>query len=248
MDNKEVVLLFSGGTDSTYTAVLMNQEYQKIHLITYDRFGFFNTKNCLDNALALREKFGENKFVHRFINIDDFYKKIAYSNYFQDILKYRFFLLLTCGLCKLAMHWRTIIYCLNEGVGSVCDGSNQEMITDPSQDREVLHEMKLLYKEFGVDYFNPIFDTTREIREKTVFDLGFFPVLHAKWTRFSWEKQPFCTQEYILTKFFNFAHTEWNGHYNEEKARKYRKGMLNYHRQKRDFIRREIYNYLKGKV
>jgi len=243
----ELVLLFSGGTDSTYTAVLMGQQYQRIHLITYDRFGLLNIKNSLNNALMLKEKFGKSKFTHQIINIDDLYNEVSYNNYIQDIFKYRFFLLLTCGLCKLAMHWQTILYCLDNRIKFVCDGSNQEMRLDPSQDGEVLKEMRLLYKEFGINYFSPIFNTEREIREKTVFDLGFFPVQHPKGTRFSWEKQPFCTQEYLLIKFFNYASTDWNGEYNKEKSRRYRKRMLEYHHNKRDFIKSQIYKYLKKK-
>jgi predicted subunit of tRNA(5-methylaminomethyl-2-thiouridylate) methyltransferase len=245
MGYNELVLLFSGGTDSTYTAVLMSQQYPRIHLITYDRFGFLNTQNSFNNALALKEKFGESKFTHQIINIDDLYKKVAYDSYIRDIFKYRFFLLLTCGLCKLAMHWQTILYCLDNRIKSVCDGSNQEMAADPSQDRDILKEMKILYKEFGIDYFTPIFDTATEIREKTVFDLGFFPVQKSKLTRFSWEKQPYCTQEYLFIKFFNYACTDWNGRYSQEKAERYNKRMLEYHRKKRDFIRDQIYTYLK---
>jgi len=115
-------LLFSGGTDSTYTAVLMQDKYDKIHLITYDRFGFLNTKNSQNSALKLKRAFGEDKFVHRIINIDKLFREISYESYLGDILKYGFFLLLTCGLCKLAMHWQAIIYCLDNNVGEVCDG------------------------------------------------------------------------------------------------------------------------------
>lgn len=211
MDNNELVLLFSGGTDSNYTAVLMKEKYRNIHLVTYDRFGFLNTKNSLSSAQALRDKFGMGKFSHRIINIDALFKKISYSNYVQDLLKYRFFVLLTCGLCKLAMHWQTIIYCLENNIKEVCDGSNQEMKTDPSQNEKILKEMKLLYDEFGIVYFNPIFNESREVREKTIFDLGLSPVQHTKWTRFSWEKQPFCTQEHLFIKFFDYAHTNWKG-------------------------------------
>lgn len=184
-DKKELVLLFSGGTDSTCTAVLMQDKYEKIHLITYDRLGFLNTRNSQNSALELKKKFGQNKFIHTIINIDKLFKKISYSNYFRDILQYKFFLLSTCGLCKLAMHWQTIIYSHNNNIKEVCDGSNQEMMSDPSQNKEILKEMKLLYDEFGIIYFNPIFNESRSIREKTIFDLGFSPVQHPKWTRFS---------------------------------------------------------------
>lgn len=63
--NNELALLFSGGTDSTYTAALMGQRYERVHLITYDRLGFLNTKNSQKNALLLKNRFGQGEFIHR---------------------------------------------------------------------------------------------------------------------------------------------------------------------------------------
>ena len=247
-DKKELVLLFSGGTDSTCTAVLMQDKYEKIHLITYDRFGLLNTKNSQNSALKLKKKFGQNKFIHTIINIDKMFKKISYVNYFRDILKYKFFLLLTCGLCKLAMHWQTIIYCLNNNVDEVCDGSNQEIERDPSQNELILKEMRLLYKEFKINYFNPVFYDSREKREKLIFDLQLTPVQHPKWTSFSWEMQPFCPQEYLFNKFYIYATTNWRGEITMQRSKRYEEKMLEYHRGKRDFIKKEIYKYLREKT
>ena len=247
--NNELALLFSGGTDSTYTATLMSKEYSRIHLITYDRLGFKNTENSKSVAQGLKEKFGEDKFTHRIINIDALFKKIAYNNYIRDVVKHRFFVLLICGLCKLAMHWQTIIYCLDNNIKHVCDGSNQEMI-DPSQDEEILKYMKDLYREFGIEYFNPVYCASQEIREKTIFDLGLALVQHTKKTRFSWERQPFCTQEYIFLKLYSYAYFSWDNKNKEivpSGKAAYRSRMLAYHCKKRNFIRKQVREYLKKK-
>jgi len=247
LDRKELLLLFSGGTDSTYTAVLMSKRYERIHLVTYDRHGFINIKNSEKSASLLKDRFGQDRFVHKIINIDSLFKKISYSNYFKDMIKYGFFQLSTCGLCKLAMHWQSIIYCLDNNIKDVCDGSNREMKTDSSQDEEIIKEMKLLYEEFELFYFDPVFNETRQVREKTNFDLKLSPVQSPKWTRFSWERQHFCTQEYLFLKFFNYVHTDWKGRHTEEKAIEYRKTMIRHHKEKRDFIRAQVHRYLQGK-
>ena len=245
-DNRELVLLFSGGIDSTYTAILMTKGYKKIRLITYDRYGFINTENSRSAVRLLKDKFSESKFSHEIINIDWFFKMVSYQNYIQGLLKYKFFVLLTCGLCKLAMHWRTIIYCIDNNIKFVCDGSNQEMI-DPSQDKEVIGKMQELYNEFGIKYFNPVFSTSKQIREKIVFDLGLSPVQHTKKTRFSWERQPFCNQEYLFLKLYNYACSGWDTENIQEISKrqlKYRQNMLAYHSHKRSFIKQQIYKYL----
>ena len=113
MNNEEIVVLFSGGTDSTLTAALMAEEFRKVYLITYDRFGLFSITNPKINVEKLKNKFGDNKFTHKVIRLDRLFKFVSYERYLRNFIRYRFFLLSTCGLCKLAMHIRTVIFCLN---------------------------------------------------------------------------------------------------------------------------------------
>jgi len=158
MNKKEVVVLFSGGTDSTLTAALMAEEFEKVHLVTYDRFGFFSTDNTELNFQKLEEKFGKDKFIHRIVKIDKLSKYVFYERYFRNFIKYRFFLLSTCGLCKLAMHIRTVAFCLENKIANVCDGANQGMRLFPAQMKRVIEETKKMYVNFGINYMNPVFD------------------------------------------------------------------------------------------
>ena len=158
MRTDEIVVLFSGGTDSTLTAALMAQEFRKVHLVTYDRFGFFAIDNPKVNVKKLRDKFGEDKFTHIIIRVDKLSKYVFYERYFKNLTKHGFFLLSTCGLCKLAMHIRTIAFCLKEGITNVCDGANKGMNLFPAQMASVIGEVKSMYTDFGINYTNPVFD------------------------------------------------------------------------------------------
>jgi len=158
MSKKEVVVLFSGGTDSTLTAALMVEEFDKIHLVTYDRFGFFSTSNTELNFQKLRDKFSGVEFIHQKIRVDKLSKYVFYEHYFRNLIKHRFFLLSTCGLCKLAMHIRTIVFCLENKIANVCDGANKGMRLFPAQMRRVIEETKKMYANFGINYMNPVFD------------------------------------------------------------------------------------------
>ena len=106
---KEIAVLYSGGTDSTCAAVLMLEQFECLHLLTYERFGLFHTENIGTNVKALREKFGEQRIKHIFINIDKLFKEVSYAKYWQTLINFGFLMLTTCGLCKLAMHIRTVI-------------------------------------------------------------------------------------------------------------------------------------------
>lgn len=155
---KAVAILFSGGTDSTLTAAMLQENFETVHLITYDRFGFHSTDNTAVQTEALKEKFGKDRFIHTFLNVDKLFEHISYENYFSNIKKHGLFNLSTCGLCKLSMHVRTIKYCIDNEVYFVADGANQAMTMEPAQMKPVIDEMKRMYAHFGITYFNPVFD------------------------------------------------------------------------------------------
>jgi hypothetical protein len=155
---KEVIVLYSGGTDSTLAASLIVEQFDRVHLITYRRFGLFSVTNPLINVKKLQDKFGKDKFIHTIIPVDKLFKKVSYENFLFNLIKYRFFLLSTCGLCKLAMHIRTLIYCLYNNIAYVCDGANQGMYLFPDQMSDVIEEIKKMYAHFKINYFNPVFE------------------------------------------------------------------------------------------
>ncbi|WP_372654542.1 hypothetical protein [Halobacteriovorax sp.] len=155
---ESVAILFSGGTDSTLTAALLEKSFKKIHLVTYNRFGFHETDNTALQAKLLKDKYGEQRFLHEILNVDKLFKHISYENYFSNIRKFGLFNLSTCGLCKLSMHVRTIKYCNDHGIKYVADGANQAMSMFPAQMKGVIDELKKMYYHFGITYFNPVFE------------------------------------------------------------------------------------------
>ncbi|OUR93730.1 hypothetical protein A9Q84_19910 [Halobacteriovorax marinus] len=155
---ESVAILFSGGTDSTLTAALLEKSFEKIHLVTYNRFGFHATDNTAVQAKMLKDKFGAERFVHDILNVDKLFKHISYERYVKNIKEFGFFNLSTCGLCKLSMHVRTIIYCKDNDIKYVADGANQAMSMFPAQMEGVIDELKKMYEHFGIVYFNPVFE------------------------------------------------------------------------------------------
>lgn len=159
MSADDMVVLFSGGTDSTLAAALSAEKHGRIRLVTYDRFGLFDTEeNTRRAARVLQSRYGPERVTHEVLRYDALFKHISYENYLMNLLKHRFFLLSTCGLCKLAMHVRTIVYCLDTGARHACDGANKGMELFPAQMDCVLAEIRGLYARFGIDYANPVFD------------------------------------------------------------------------------------------
>lgn len=158
MAYKEAVILYSGGTDSTCAASLIAQQFDRIHLLTYKRLGLFSVDNVKINVERLKRKFGEEKFIHSLFLIDTIFKEVSYNRYWHYFRKYGFFLLSTCGLCKLAMHVRTILYCRDNNIKFVFDGAHKGMEYSSDQMREVMDEFKKMYVCYGIEYNSPVYE------------------------------------------------------------------------------------------
>lgn len=175
--NNQAVILYSGGTDSTCTAFLKTPEFSKIHLISYKRFGIFAVNNINYNFKKLQDLFSKDKFIRKTISIDKIYKLVVYDNYLKNIFNFGFFNLSVCGLCKLAMHIRTILYCIDNHIYTVFDGSNKNagsgIATD--QTKEVITAFTNLYKTFGIDYCCPVYEMESGDRLTWLSKLGFEP-------------------------------------------------------------------------
>ncbi len=154
----DIAVLYSGGTDSTLAAAISAERFRKIHLVTYDRFGLFETENTRGAAQDLMKRFGKDRIRHEILRYDGLFRFTSYENYLANLYKHRFFLLSTCGLCKLAMHVRTIVYCIDNKIKHACDGANKGMDLFPAQMECVLKELKELYGRFGISYSNPVFN------------------------------------------------------------------------------------------
>lgn len=155
---KRIVILYSGGVDSTAAAGIMAKQFDQIHLLSFKRSGLFNVERTGKNVSLLEAKFGKDKFFHFILDVDKLFQMISYVKYFQGLKKYGFFLLSTCGLCKLAMHVRALIYCLDNDIHFVADGANKHMFYFPDQTTEYINEIKEFYSRFQITYLNPVFD------------------------------------------------------------------------------------------
>jgi len=154
----QVAVLFSGGTDSTLTSALVQERFETVHLVTYNRMGFHSTENTGVNAQMLKDRYGDERFVHEIIRVEKLFKWISYERYLQNIYRHGLYMLSTCGLCKLAMHMRTVKYCVDHGIHHVADGANQAMSMFPAQMKPVIEKMQEMYEHFGVTYGNPVFE------------------------------------------------------------------------------------------
>jgi hypothetical protein len=159
LDPRQVAVLYSGGTDSTLVACQAAEAFGTVHLLTYQRLGMFALEHSERNVAALKERYGTDRIVRppRY-TVDKLFRHVSYEHFLPDLLRFRGQLLTTCGLCKLAMHLRTLAYCVENDVGTVWDGANKHMTIFPMQMAPVLDRLRQLYASAGIRYENPVFD------------------------------------------------------------------------------------------
>jgi hypothetical protein len=100
------------------------------------------------------------------------------------------------------MHWRAIVFCIDNGINAVCDGSEKSMVQYPDQNEEMmLGSVRKLYGEFGINYFTPVFDVG-EVTEQYLFRLGITSKVSVRGTKD--DIQIVCTQQRMFKKFVDF--------------------------------------------
>ncbi len=195
MRNKDVCILFSGGSDSSLTAYRMSKEFEKVHLLTFKHFGQVGIEKSRDSYALLDEKF-PGRFVHSITEISDLFLRIYNKNYLRNLFRYGTLQMqFPCFSCQACFHINTIIYCLKHDIHDVRDGANTEYEeASPMQIPIVKKEIKKLYADYGITHDSPIYDEHENARsDHQLFALGLRPQENIKDDQEMYEKyQGYC--------------------------------------------------------
>lgn len=198
------VVLFSGGSDSTLCAIRTGMRFHRVHLLTMTRRGLWGREHVEYQAGRLRKFFGvPEKFVLRFLRTDRLTRHVLYEGYFRHLRRHGLLLASMCGLCKVAFHWRALIYCLEHGIHHVADGAVRVANVYPEQDETILLDrLKALYRTFGVTYETPIYEEGDQT-EARLYEMRFIPTPVVKGTKR--DLQMVCEQQVLYAMFLRVA-------------------------------------------
>ncbi len=159
-------ILFSGGTDSTLAAALMLDEGRDVTLLTFDPGFVLFLDNASNNARRLQLRYGADRVRQEIIDNTEPTQRILFGDKVADLREYGFNMsALVCLGCRMAMHARAIIYCLENEVPYLVDGSIADQSTVPEQLPSVLQRHRRFYREeFGIHHRSPIYDESRSDR------------------------------------------------------------------------------------
>lgn len=177
----EVAVMFSGGIDSLLASVLLQQKFDKVHLITFDK-GYleFGVKNNQPNVERLKATYGADRITHEIVDLKDVVKRIAVKKIFKDRKKYNMETRWCVG-CRMGMNTGGLLYALEHDLIGYADGSNREQVPSDANltgTAENFPSIVNRHKNFAMDYavhfITPTYEYgSREERRAKLKELGF---------------------------------------------------------------------------
>lgn len=203
-DPIKAALLYSGGSDSTLAAIRLLERHPRLTLLTMSHRGHVGSELIDQQVLRLGRYLGDpERLEHVHLPVDRLFRFLSYERYLGHLRRYRSFMLSVCGLCKLAIHWRALLYCREQGVARIADGAVRSMSAYPAQnERVMLGPMRDLYREHGIQYDNPVFDEDLEV-PRALYELRYHRRVNIKGT--AEDLQASCTMQ-RLHAFFLRCH------------------------------------------
>lgn len=212
-----VAHMYSGGADSSLAACVLAEHFPKVFMNTYRRPGFMAMDAPQFHLNRIRKRFSDVEFVDRVMEAGPFYQEV--ERYQSDHRKNGYLVLNTCGHCKVALHWRNLLFCLQNGVAYASDGAvvGAEQFAEQNP-RILMPELVKLYGDFGVTLLHPVYKPGLEV-EKALYELGITERRRIKMTK--QDHQVVCTQHIMFAASMRVYLEEHTFEEYERSAREY---------------------------
>jgi hypothetical protein len=160
-------VLFSGGADSSVAAIFAIKNHSVITLLTFKNNYELFINRCCRMAERLKVKYRFKSINHKIINNSKIFKLILKNvfrdNGYQRNLKYMLL------VQRAAMYIQTVIYCLENEIKFIYDGSNykQGRFAFPQRE-EIVVIVKDFFKSYGLLYQCPIYYNSELSEEQLI--------------------------------------------------------------------------------
>jgi hypothetical protein len=174
-----VALFYSGGADSTYSAVLLAQAFSQVHLLTFTHDGIANTHKVRINADRLIQRFGD-RIVYRVIDSSALWRRLYLEPFAEDRAKYGAFLNTgACECCYLCWNAIAAVYSQRNGIQSLASGIDRDHSGFMySASDEGIERMVRRHAQSGIKLFMPVYDEPHT--DERLFEMGITAEPHTK--------------------------------------------------------------------
>ncbi|MCX5795278.1 MAG: hypothetical protein NTY77_07290 [Elusimicrobia bacterium] len=194
---RDVCMMFSGGVDTTLAAAHLLEEDAsvRLHLLTFCNGYCVKVGASKTHVVELQEKYGADRLAHRIIYVSEIFERLR-RPLPELIRKYGSTLVIDL-CCRLSFETAAVIYCLNNGIREVCDGTNIDQGVLFLERPDYLRVIREFFASQGIEYFSPVYARSggrlgrRQEMLKRGFSIGprFLERLNITSSLF---RQPFC--------------------------------------------------------
>lgn len=170
MKQNAIVVMYSGGLDSTLQAYRLAKKYQHVYLLTFDLSLTIGVNNSTKNIENIRRACPSAHIEHHIINIDKtrnlFWKSFAddYFDYCDGTSP-----AILCLSCKMAMLTETVRFCLRNGIDKISNGLTGSQSDHPEHLPEIINRFTKVMEQYGINFVNDIYHI--ETREQEIKEL-----------------------------------------------------------------------------
>jgi predicted subunit of tRNA(5-methylaminomethyl-2-thiouridylate) methyltransferase len=226
---ESAAVLYSGGCDSTLAACRMAERFSTVHLVTFTRFGFLETDNPSLHIERMRQRYPDTTFHFHKIPYGRFYEAVEGHQKLRNLWRFGSMTSVPCGSCKVAMHWRAVVFCLENDVKVVADGAIKGNDHFAEQNPRILMpELQKMYDEFGLTVLHPVYDVGLET-EVELYRLGIHDTPSVKRTKA--DKQVVCSQHILFGMWMRKYLDGHSFEEYEEQSHAYLSGKVDYVRE-----------------
>ncbi|SYZ71927.1 conserved hypothetical protein [Candidatus Zixiibacteriota bacterium] len=182
MNNKEAILLFSGGRDSFLAGCYLMEEKYKIYMVTFENGVGLGAHNAEHGAKRIIKRYGKNRaeflgvhsvagiwreFILPYFNL----KPSEISKEYGELTISQFH----CLTCRSAMYIWSAIKAKQMGIKYIADGARKDqgfVIELPN----MIEGFKKMFLEYSIELLLPVWDLDSDWERKNLLLLrGFIP-------------------------------------------------------------------------
>ena len=167
----DIALMFSGGLDSTLAADRLAATHRSVHLLTYRNghahWGFGRVRKRVAELEALHP----GRIHYREAPLGDLFQEVVVRTLTEDLSRFGSGFVWCLG-CKLTMHAHSLLYCRQNGIPIMADGSAGDTSEMVEQSLVSLSLVSQLYEDWGVRFETPVYAVTREEKRKELSARG----------------------------------------------------------------------------
>ncbi len=154
----DICMMFSGGLDTTLAAAkLLDADPRcRLHLLTFCNGICMRVERSRSHVVELQEQYGTDRVLHRIEYVTEIFEEIR--NPILEHIRRSGSTLAFDLCCRLSFETAAIIYCVNNDIHRLADGTNIDQGRLFLEKPAYLEMARAYFAEHGVEYFSPVYE------------------------------------------------------------------------------------------